>query len=324
MKITNNSAIPLALAVWLLHDEYDYINEPNYISATKLLKPLKELVLSARVDYSQVECDLSDFISRALGHSLHDSVEKSWKMSYKSSLKKLGYPEEVINRVLINPTKEELAAVPDAIPVYLEQRGFRKLLINGVEYIIGGKFDMVAEGIVHDNKSTSAYTWVFDNNQENYKLQGSIYKWINPEKITEDFIRINFIFTDWQKALAKANADYPQQRLAKKEVPLMEPAKTEQWIANKIKLIVKYSDKPESEIPPCSDEELWKSEDQFKYYSDPAKTDGRATRNFKTLAEANKFKAEKGKGVVKVVPGVVKRCGYCSANTVCEQGKQYL
>ena len=324
MKITNNSDIPLALAVWLLHDEYDYIDKPNYISATKLLKPVKELVLSARVDYSEVECDLTDYISRALGHSLHDSIEKSWKLSFKSSLAKLGYPQHVIDRVLINPTDEELAAVKDAIPVYLEQRGFRKIRVNGIDYIIGGKFDMVAEGIVHDNKSTSAYTWVFDTNDENYKLQGSIYRWINPKKITEDFIRINFIFTDWQKAQAKANADYPQQRLAKKEVPLLSEEKTGMWIAQKIKLLVKYKDSPESEIPPCSREELWMSDDQFKYYSDPAKTDGRATRNFKTLAEANAFKAEKGKGIVKVVPGVVKRCAYCSANTVCEQGKPYL
>ena len=31
MKITNNSNISLSLAVWLLHDEYDYVNETNYI-----------------------------------------------------------------------------------------------------------------------------------------------------------------------------------------------------------------------------------------------------------------------------------------------------
>ncbi|AWN06219.1 putative exonuclease [Erwinia phage phiEaP8] len=324
--ITNNSNIPMALAIWLLHDEYDYINEPKYISVTKLMKPLKALVLSARVDRKEVQEDLEDYISRALGHSLHDSIEKAWKMSYKSSLKKLGYADHIIDRVMINPTPEELKAAKNPIPVYLEQRAFRKF--RG--YTIGGKFDMVAEGIVHDNKSTTAYSWVFGNNDENYQLQGSLYRWIDAAQplpvITADFMRINFIFTDWQKAQARSSSDYPQKRLAKKEYPLLDLRDTEKWVANKIDAIEKYWDKPESEIPECSDEELWRSKPQYKYYADATKTSGRSTKNFDSLPEANHhWKVTKGgAGIVKIIPGEVKRCAYCDAAPVCEQRLRYL
>lgn len=321
MKITNNSDIPLALGVWLLHDEYDYIDKQKYISVTKLMKPIKSIILEARVPAAEMECDLEDYISRALGHSLHDSIEKAWKVSYKSSLRKMGYPQDIIDRVLVNPTKEELDAVEDPIPVYLEQRAFREF--KG--YTIGGKYDMVADGIVHDNKSTTAYTWVFGDKSDDYILQGSLYRWLNPDVITEDFIRINFIFTDWQKMQARTNPNYPQKRLAKKEYPLMDTRETEKWIANKIQLLDTLYDAPESKIPDCTPEELWLSDPQYKYFKDPTKTAGRSTRNFTSLVEAKKFMAEKGGvGVIKTIPGEAKRCAYCNAAPVCEQRLRYI
>jgi len=328
LKITNNSNIPLALGVWLLHDEYDYINTPNYISVTKMMKPLKSLVLGPRVDQSSQESDLEEFVSRALGHSLHDSIEKAWKVSYKSSLKKLGYSQAIIDRVLINPTHEELQSVKDPIPVYMEQRLFREIKIRNVTFTVGGKYDMVAEGIPHDNKSTTAYTWLFDSKDDDYKLQMSLYRWIDAGQehpvITEDYGRINFIFTDWQKMQAKTNPNYPQRRLEQKAIPLMAVNDTEKWVRNKIELLVKYYQEPEENIPDCTPEELWMSAPQYKYYADPAKTEGRSTKNFDSLAEANAFKASKGKGIIKTVPGEAKRCAYCHAAPVCKQRLRYL
>lgn len=321
MKITNESGVNLALAVWLLHDEYDYINTPNYISATRLMKPLRQLILPSRIPKEERTADVSDFISVALGHSLHDSIEKAWKIGYKRSLKLLGYPDALIERIAINPDSEFLAEHKDAVPIYLEQRATRSL--NG--YTIGGKFDMVAEGIVHDNKSTSAYTWVYGGRDDEHQLQGSIYRWLNPDKITEDFIRICYIFTDWQKAASKTNPNYPQSRVATKDIPLMSEAATEQWIVSKLALFEKYKDTPENELPECTDEELWRSEPQYKYYSDPTKTAGRSTKNFDNPADARAFQAEKGgKGVVITVVGEPKRCGYCDAFSVCTQKDKYI
>ena len=325
MKITNNFNISLSLAVWLVHDEYDYVNEPNYISVTTLMKPLRHIILPRRIPRELVETDVSDFIARALGHSLHDSIEKSWVKGYKRSLALLGYPEKVIERVLINPTPEELASTPNAIPIYLEQRAKKTVEVNGKTWTVGGKFDMVAEGIVHDNKSTSAYTWVYGGRDEEHQQQGSLYRWLNPDKITEDFIRINYIFTDWQRALVKSNPKYPDSRLKTKDIPLLSIAATENWIRNKLNQVDKYMSAPEKEIPRCTDEELWRSDPQYKYYADPTKIAGRSTKNFDSMAEAKAHLSEKGhKGVIKIIPGEVKRCGYCAAYDICTQKDEYF
>ena len=325
MSITNRGDIPLGLAVWLLHDEYDYIDEPNYISVTGLMKPLRHIILPPRVPKELQQSDVEDFVSRALGHSLHDSIEKAWLKGHRRSLALLGYPEKVIDRVLVNPTPEELAAVEHPVPVYLEQRAFRTIVLNGITYTIGGKFDMVAEGIVHDNKSTTAYTWLYGTKDDDYKLQGSLYRWLNPDKITEDFIRINFIFTDWQKMSAKQNPAYPQKRILHKDIPLMSMEETEAWIKWKLGLIQQYKDTPESQLPECTDEELWRSDPVYKYYSDPSKTSGRSTKNFDSPVEARQFMAEKGgKGVIIANPGEVKRCGYCNAFPICTQKDRYF
>jgi hypothetical protein len=320
--ITNRTDIPLALAVWLLHDEYDFINAPNYISATTLMKPIRQIVLPGRIPLDEQSMDVSELIASALGKSLHDSIEKSWVKGYRRSLKLLGYPDNVINRVLVNPEPAQIK--PDSIQIWIEHRAIRKF--NG--FTIGGKFDLCTEGILQDNKSTSVYAWIKGSKDDDYRLQGSLYKWLNPDKVTEDFIRINFIFTDWQKAKAKWDPTYPQSRLQHRDVTLWSPQETETWIRRKLDLIKKYRDVPEEQIPECTDEELWRSDPQFKFYSDPAKANipgARATRNFDTMAEARQFQTEKGgKGAIKTVLGEVQRCNYCNAFSICKQKDKYF
>ena len=336
--ITNKGNIPLGLAVWLLHDEYDYIDEPNYVSVTGLMRPIKHIVLPPRVPQEQRESDVEDYVSRALGHSLHDSIEKSWLKGYARSLRLMGHPQKVIDRVLINPTTEELTQVQHPIPVYLEQRAFKKVTVNGEDFIGGGKFDMVAEGIVHDNKSTTAYTWLYGTRDDEHALQGSLYRWLNdggfhsvkcddpigPPRITEDYIRINYIFTDWQKMSAKQNPKYPQKRILYKDIPLMSLEETERWVIAKIAQFQKYRKAPEEQLPECTDEELWRSAPVFKYYSDPQNTSGKSTKNFDDMIEARKHVADKGKGIIIAVPGEVKRCGYCPAFPICKQKDRYF
>lgn len=328
MKITNNADISLAIGVWLLHDEYDYNDDPNHISATKLMRPLKQIVMANRVPKENMEADLEDYVSRALGHSIHDSMEKAWTVNPGIKLKLLGYPDSVIERVLINPTKAELDAVEDPIPVYLEQRHARTFMGKN----ISGKFDQVTEGMVNDTKSTSAYGWMFGTRDEENTLQMSIYRWIDHaqdyQKITEDIGQVNYIFTDWQKFQAKSNPKYPQKRVESKQLPLLTLKETEDWVIKKLALIERYKDAPESAIPECTEEELWMSKPKFKYFSDPAKakvSGARSTKNFDTLVEANQHKQNKGsKGVVVTVPGEVKRCGFCPIYDICEQKDRYF
>lgn len=324
MKVTNEHDVSLALSVWLLYDEYDYVDNPKYLSATTLLKPLKQIVMKHRVDFSNESIDVMDFAQASMGTGLHDSIEKAWKLGHKSALKKLGYPDRVVNAVVINPTKEDFDKNPDLIPVYIERRGTKNL--RG--WLIGGKFDIVTEGLLQDFKSTSTYSWVAGSRDDEHKMQGSIYRWIHDDVITEDVIRINYIFTDFVKYMAANNPKYPARRIMHKDIPLLSYERTEAWLNEKLQLIEKYWDAPESEIPECTDEELWRTEPQFKYFSDPAKVDvpgARSTKNFDDMISARKFMAEKGgKGAIKVVEGQVKRCEYCAVAPICKQRERYF
>lgn len=350
-RIHNSLDIPLVLAVWLVHDEYDYMNVPNYISATSLMKPLRHILLPKRIpiDKRPME-DVADYISRGLGNAIHDSVEKAWTTNHRSNLKKLGYTDATIDRILINPTDQELDAFVtrtgnDPIPVYLEQRMFRQH--KGL--IIGGKYDNITDGIVNDTKSTSAYSWVFGGRDDDYRLQGSIYNWIDEQglemprgsrgldlsllqpfrpRITEDYIRVNFVFTDWQKMQARSNPGYPQKRAEYKEIPLLSLEETEFVINEKLRLIDRFKEVPESQLPECTPEELWQSAPSYKYYTDPAKANqpgARSTKNFDDINEARKFQSEKGGvGIIKTIPGEPKRCGFCPAFEICTQKDRYF
>lgn len=326
-EIANNTNVSLDVAVWLLHDEYDYINEENYISVTGLMKPIRHIILPPRIPAEQRILDVTDFIPSALGKSIHDSIEKAWTQNPWKKLAKLGLPQKVLDRVKVNPTLEECQAMPDIIAVYVEQRAIRSY--KGRK--IGGKFDLVTDGIVKDNKSTSAFAWAGGTRDDDHILQLSLYRWIDAgqehRKITEDFGQINYIFTDWSKMMAKQNPNYPQKRVEEKRLELMSLKETENWIDHKLAEIEKWKDAPEKEIPHCTPEELWQSAPQFKYYSDPLKaTDpsARSTKNFDSLAEAQRFMNEKGKGTVVTKPGEAKRCGYCAAFEGCTQKDAYL
>jgi hypothetical protein len=328
MRVTNNLDIGLAIAVWLLHDEYDYVTDvENYISVTTLMKPLRQIVLPHRIPTEQRTSDVSEFIARKFGHAIHDSVEKAWVKGHERSMRLLGYPQDIIDRVAINPTDEQVRASNEIIPVYLEQREIREH--NG--FSIGGKFDMVADGIVQDFKSTSVWGWIKDDKNANYQLQMSLYRWLDAgrslRRIQEDFGRINFVFTDWSKAQMRTTPNYPPKRVEHKDIPLMSLAETEQWVENKLALIKRHWNTPEDQLPHCTDEELWRSAPQFKYFSDPAKAslENRSTKNFDDMASARAFMAEKGgKGAILTVPGEVKACGYCPAFDGCTQKDIYF
>lgn len=328
MRVTNNSDISLPLAVWLLYDDYDYNPMQGYISATSLMQPLRPLILKSRVPVENRSVDVADLIARTLGHAIHDSIEKAWKSgNYKKALQLLGYPEEVADRIRINPTDQEVRGSNSIIPIYLEQRIHREIEVDGVKYTIGSRYDMVTEGLLQDTKSTSTYAWTDNSKDDDYKLQMSIYRWTDAAqplpKIQEDYGVINFIFTDWQKYRI-SEPGYPQSRLGKREIPLMSLAETEQWIRNKLSLVKRNKSLPEDMLPECSDEDLWRSDPKFKYYADPTKTDGKSTKNFETLSEANRHRAEKGKGVVITKLGEPKRCGYCDAFSICSQARRYF
>lgn len=309
---SNVSSVPLSMAVFLATDSYDHVDDANYISVTSLLKPLRQLILSARVKQDESPVDLSNMIASRMGSAIHDAIERAWKDNYKGALQTLGYPAGVIKKIRINPPQENQEE--GIIPIYLEQRAYKKV----GKWTISGKYDFIGDGRVEDFKSTSVYTYIHKTNDDKYIWQGSLYRWLNPKLVTRDEMAIQFIFTDWQGAKAKVDPNYPPKRIHQKLLKLKSIAETEAFVRRKLALIEQYWDAPEDQIPECTDEDLWRSEPVFKYYANPEKT-ARSTKNFDNKQDAYTYMAQAGKGIVIEKPGQVTGCKYCPAFTLCSQ-----
>jgi hypothetical protein len=331
-EFTNKNNVSLPLAVFLMHDNYDYDNRSNSISVTGLLKPLREIVLRKQNPESQKTVEVSDLIASTMGNALHSACEASWsdRNNVLKALQLFGTADSVANTIKINPPYIK----HDEIPIYIEQRSEKEL--DG--FIISGKYDLVMEGTVHDYKSTSTWAYVNQSNREDYIKQGSMYRWLNPDKITNDYIQIHYLFTDWSIAEKRKfkkesynKEDYPSLKVASKSYPLWDLEKTENFIKKKLQAITNAMELPQESLPECTNEDLWirRNTEKYKYYANPAKTD-RASKVFgydkyeHPETEANIHLAEKGTGIVKHFPAMAVRCRYCSVQPICSQAASML
>ena len=312
-KYANTSSVPLSLAVFLATDNYDHDQDESTISATALIKPLRQIVLSARVPEDMTPVDLVNLVPSRMGSAIHDAIERSWKDNYSNALAILGYPKRVIEKIRINPKPEELT--DGVIPIYMEQRAKKTV----GKFTVTGKYDFIGDGRVEDFKSTSTYTATNNTNDEKYIWQGSIYRWLNPQIITKDEMAIQFIFTDWSKAKAMADPKYPQQRIQQRILPLKSIQETDAFVTRKLNQIEQYWGATEEQLPLCTDTDLWRSEPVFKYYKNPEKR-ARSTKNFDNRHDAQLRYIEDGSvGIVVEQPGQVTACKYCPAFAVCSQ-----
>lgn len=311
MNYTNTSNIPLPLAVFLATDHYDYV--PGVISATSLLKPIRQLILADRLSSEDNLVELSDMVSSRMGTAIHTAIEQAW-LNPTKALKSLGYSDDIIQRIKVNPeTVEE-----NDIPVYMEKRSFKKV----GNHTISGKFDFVAEGKVHDFKSTSVYGYLNQSNASKYILQGSLYRWLNPDIITKDEMLIHYIFTDWSKAESLRNSNYPKARVHSQKYNLLSLDEIEQFVKDKLELYDSMKHQQEKDIPYCTDEELWRKPTVWKYYKNANAT--RATKNFDNPSEAYALQQTSGVGEVREVKGTVSACKYCPAFLLCSQKDELI
>ena len=315
MQLTNKHNIPLLIAVYLGTDNYDH--KEAGLSATTLIKPIRQIILGQR---SQEEVELpTDVMSNfhsAIGSSIHEGIEKSLT-NPKKVLKALGHPKSVYKNILLNPTEEDIQNNPKGIPIYCENRSFKMFKVNGEEIKLSGKYDFVVEGVVTDVKNTTAYVYEKSVNSEEYSLQGSIYRVLNPEIITEDYIDINFIIRDWAK-YNTYRENYPPLAVVSKRYPLKSIEETINFIESKMKLILDNLETPEEDLPLCTPEDLWQDETTYKYYSKATNT--RATKNFTDHTQAvARFEKDGSTGVIKTVEGQAKACNYCPGFHLCSQ-----
>ena len=316
MQLTNQYSLPISIAVWLSTDGYDHNHDPFIISATTFNKPIRSIVLARQNKDLDKSGDISSMIPARIGTAIHESIENSWNNgSLYESLESLGYPKKIIDRIEVNPDPNNIPK--DCIPVFMEVRGHKKL----GEYTISGKFDFVIEGALEDFKSTGTYSYINGTNTDDYIRQGSIYRWLHQNIVTQNHMNIRFIFTDWSAAQSKSDKSYPQSRIVSKSYDLMSIPETEVMLKRKLNEISTLMPLAQKDLPECTPQELWQKPDIFKYYKNPAKR-ARSTKNFNTEGEAYQRLAQDGNvGVVVKVPGVVMRCKYCDVNEICHQAK---
>lgn len=340
---TNIHNVPVSLALWLAVDEYAYATNPYTLSATTLLKSpryiigklrerfpeefpehLRPIVLDNELADTLIE--LPDIQSRAhsrIGTAIHGSIEKCWKNPETRilALRNLGYPEDVINKVLINPEPSEINS--DSILVYLEQDFKKQIEVDGVTFLVTGQADTIIEGKLHDTKTTGTYTWESGSNDENYKLQGSIYRWLSPETITNDTMAIDFVFKNFQQSKTFAE-NYPPAQVISKDFELLSLQETEMFIRNKIKLVIKHWNDPLETIPCCTPEQVFRQQSIFKYYKSGYQEGKRSTKNFKSFAEASAYRADKGKNQGEILEhkGTPFMCDFCNPEEVEQMSTQ--
>ena len=325
--LTNNQGLSLAMAVWLAHDEYtngaEEFQDDDVMSVTSLIKPTRQIVLGPRVPITEQKTDVMDLFGVRHGHALHNDIENAWTDGYSVAMQRLGYPQKVIDKVRINPADEDLS--DEIIPVYLEQRRFRKIKVDGYEIILSGKFDQIIDGELNDTKKTTVYTHINGTKVEDYRIQGSMYRWLNMDQVTSDTMKIQHIFSDWKKGESMRTKGYPPTPVHEFSVDLWSESETETWIKNKIREVIANQGLDDEDMIRCSDKDLWRSDPKYKYYADAAKASlgGRSTRNFTDYAAAALHCSTEGKGVVVTIPGQVKACGYCKAKPICLQTLEY-
>jgi len=321
--IKNNSNVSLPLAIWLAADKYDHNSDPLTISATALIKPIKEIILGSRVVKEEIETDLTSRTASSIGTAIHDSIEDAVTNHRGAAMHELGYPDSVTETIRLNPTDQDLQEAYDndqvITPIYMEQRVTRKI----DNFTISGKYDIIFNGRLGDFKSTGTYAYVKQTGAKKFQLQGSIYRWLEPNKITEDSMDIHYIFTNWMAAQTSTDG-YPHSPVMTQSMILLSMAETDLYIKTKLNQIVVLNDAPEEDIPPCNSADLWRDPPVYKYYKNPNKMN-RSTKNFEFLADAHtRLSSDGNVGVVVTVNGQVKACRYCPALSICKQAAGYV
>lgn len=317
-QLTNNENIDLIIATWLASDSYSGRKGGKSISATTMLRSTQQQVLAYRASQSDTIADVVDIstlLKSTMGTALHKAIQDTWEddLSRAKGLLNLGINQEKIDKIKVNPENPN----PNDYNLFFEKRVDKEFM----GWNITGQFDLVANGNLHDFKSTSTYTYVNKTKEKDYIIQGSIYRWLNPELITGNTITIHYIFTDWNKNYTLSDPSYPKHPFVSIKLPLMSIQETEAYMKRKLMQMDMYIEDESLELPECDNKTLM-IEDVWQYFSSPASQ--RASKNFNTLIEANQYLASKGKGLVKKKSQEPKGCNYCSCRGICKQYAKFV
>ena len=277
MILTNHLNLPEQIVNAVKKDDYN--NNGTY-SATTLLKDPKEIILFNR-HKDEITEDVSEHVYSLLGTSVHYILEKA---------------EEGENQF-----KEE------------------RLYYKFGDDTISGKFDFydMEEEMLGDYKVTTVYKYLLGDN-EHYRFQLLTYAYLlRKNGFPCKGGRIYQIFRDWQRSKAKFDKSYPQKpvnvitfRFYDKDFAYIEN-EIQQRLAN----IHKYEDFADDEIPICSKENRWATDDKFAVMKKGRKS---AMRVLNSKEEAEGWMKNNGGEFIQERPAESRKCvDYCSCCEFC-------
>jgi hypothetical protein len=278
LKITNNLNLPAGIVKAI--DTERHNKSENELSATTLLKGIKEIILTWR-HWDELIVDAADQIWPLWGTAVHALLEAEGENEFTECDLNL-------------PTSKGIT--------------------------ITGRVDNynMETGIITDYKTASVWK-VIMGDFEDWRMQGLIYAWlIYQSGFRIERCRFIAILKDHSKSKAKFESSYPQSPVHIYEFPIkrQDLDEAEAYINERLSNYLKYKDVPDDDIPLCTDKERWASATSYAVRKPNVK---RAVRVLPSKADADKMAASLGAGhFVETRPGESRKCGgYCSCCDFC-------
>jgi len=278
MTITNKQNLPQGIVRAV--DTEPHNKSMKELSATTLLKGTKEIILTNR-HWDKLTDDAADRIWAVFGAAVHSLLETEGDNEFTEC-------------------------------------DFNVQLDKGIT--ITGRIDNynMETGEITDWKTGTVWKVIYKE-FEDWRMQGLIYAWLLIQnKFNASSCRFIDLLKDHSKSKAKYDKDYPQSPVYIYDfiVTIGGLNEAKYYIESKVDNYLKYIDKPDDEIPPCTDKERWASETEYAVMKTGNK---RAVKKFNNPIDAQRMAAEKGAGhYVEERPGVSRKCvEYCLCCNYC-------
>lgn len=294
MKITNRLGLPKQLVELV---SSDYKPTEHQYSCTTILKPTRQIILERRYN-DQIESDVSDMCWLIFGIAVHSIIENS--------------------KEDIGQFKEEKLKV-DLGKYWKELDG----------YYLSGRSDMIdlINKSITDWKTCSAWKVIYKD-FEDWRKEMLIYAWAVKD-IGFDIDKAEAIafIKDHNKTKSKTDSDYPNLPIWVEKFAFSEENFDEigKYIHNKFLSLKSNENKPDSDLPMCTEEERWREPTKYAIKKKANKTASKLHDTLKEAEEHLKNLEEKYPNVyeIEVREGTDKRCiDYCSCNKFCPYYKE--
>ena len=283
MKLTNKLHLPQAFVNAVTLTQH---NKQGCYSATTLLHGVREILLTQR-HWNEIEQDVSDMVWTIFGTAVHSIMENQKDNSFHEE------------RFEIPVSNSKLTGQIDC-------------------------YDLENAEIV-DWKTASSWKMIY-HDFDDWKKQGLIYAYLlSKNNLPVNHCRFISFLKDFSKTKAKTDSSYPQSPVGVYEFDVTpeELKETENFVNNKIKMIEDNLNTPDGELPPCSKEERWATDDKYAVMKNGRKS---AVRVLNTKEDAEKLLATLGTGhYIELRKGESKKCeNYCICKDFCSYYKNHI